>query len=174
MHITKILVTACLLFFGTTYAQVVKQTVQLNENSIDAVAFGQGTSRYILAAVKINPLLIAIGDFPVSFEYAPWDNFSVEAGIGITFRNYLRDESGIPDAEVDYNPGFSLLINIKSFRYEDALDNGDYFSLQYSRRLYNREIFIPGYPSVFKEKRIENDFSLIYGWQLFFIKDRLF
>ena len=123
---------------------------------------------FLVAAVKVNPLLIAIGDYPVSVEYSPVDALALEFGLGVTFKNFMEGEHQMAESDVRYTPGYSMMVNFKWFPNEDAFDDGGYYSLQYSRRVYNREYVFNPSGKVYEEQDIKETYSFIYGWQFFF------
>ena len=106
--------------------------------------------------IKIAPLGFISGTFPVYYERAITDFFSVQGGLGLTSRNYYRqigftdngynftDSSGNNDiADALYNfdhrtakLGFMFALQPRFYFDSDGMD-GSFFGVGYSTRRYN-------------------------------------
>lgn len=94
-------------------------------------------------AVKLNPLLIFVGDIPIYWEYRLSENTSFEVGVGITHANYFRELYYYDGLEGNRQPqlGYSFLASYKFYpsKYYGALEEW-YFGPEFRMRRYNSEV----------------------------------
>lgn len=146
-------------------------------------------------ALKINPLLYLRGEMPIYYERALTEYISVEAAIGLTFKdysaglfdgfndeNYLYDKSKASE-KVLSNPSFKL--GLRYYAGGLVMD-GFYFAVEYAKRDYTTEVIITDEittginfttsPVVynFKEEANHNEIKLIVGSQEHYYWDNVF
>lgn len=150
-------------------------------------------------AIKINPLLYVRGELPVYYERVINKNFSLEAGIGITFKDYLGglyeemslDDFGLMGSDVSekMKVNLSYRLGVRFFPSGYALD-GVYFSLEFAKRNFDMNLSIknstPEFDPItftsiqnntiytFNEQRYHNELKFIYGENEFFSWDNSF
>ncbi|MDT8410952.1 MAG: hypothetical protein RQ875_00700 [Vicingaceae bacterium] len=142
-------------------------------------------------ALKINPLLILNGEIPVFYERAISDRFSVEFAIGLTFVDYMGNNtnaffsSNEDDERINAGNNVTEKINknvsFKSgLRYylDDLILEDYYFAIEFASRTFSRELIIDedqfgptgynlGYSvkKEFDEIQIHKEMKLIIGNQ---------
>ncbi len=171
------LIMTC-FFVAITFATAQAQTDKIKRRTITLIEHNSepeeaSTETVVNAAVKINPLMILIGDFPVSLEYSPWDWFTMELGVGITFDRIIGPSTkSVSGIEPESKYGNSFIGNVKFFPGEDAFYDGTYYSLQFTRRVYNHEYIFPNQQAL-TTQTVEQSVSFTYGFQ-FFVSDHFF
>ena len=126
--------------------------------------------------VKINPLLFFRGEIPIYFERAitPW--LSIEAGVGVTLRDYLglsitgndADEFG---AGTEIVPQASFHVAFRYYLTDDLEPQGAYLQGGFSHLRYTKDIRTKGPTGEFtdvvlRDDRTYNDFRLLFGYQM--------
>lgn len=170
------LLALLLCFLGSNLqaqeTEIRRRTIQINDGAID----NEPEYEYDRFLIKVNPILLMIGDFPVSLEYAFTDWLTMEAGVGVTTRDYLRESlfDGIfntDDLEYTVPLGFSYMHNIKIVPSGDVYDDAGYFLLQFNYRRYNMSLSVD--PSLtldgvnqFDLNRITREWGVGYGYYL--------
>lgn len=103
------------------------------------------------AAIKINPLLIINGDIPLLIERKIKDNLTVEAGVGITFKDFIFNSvyknpqaSQLSLRSIDsrqYPIGYSLSLAAKYYFSVEEPNKveGSYFSAEVRYRNYKSQ-----------------------------------
>lgn len=149
-------------------------------------------------AIKINPLLFLRGEIPVYYERSISNFFSIEASVGLTFKDYLgnaSEEMSSNDFELEFEdytekvkPNLSYGVGIRYYTGGYALD-GVYFALYFAKRNFDRDIIITSTTQNFdqnfnattiietfdfREKRHHNEIRLIYGENEFYFWDNMF
>ena len=146
MRILKLLLFFCLLGYQLHAQRVIIKNKTGTETSKKPSP--EYDSRI---AIKYNIGNAAIGEFPISIEYAIADRYTVEAGIGLLHGNYLinlifnpftliNDRWDTPkfnceDCDLSYKLNSSFFIKAKYF-YDDSYFKGSYYSLGISYRPY--------------------------------------
>lgn len=128
-------------------------------------------------AVKIDPILLARGEFSVFYEWRLSRNFSVEGGAGLTyidmmyeiFQNETRFISGGQEENVvQFHTGIAVRAQGRYFpsKYETAI-TGFYIAPMWAYRTWNMEYFVnTGLISVpYDVKRAWNEIRLQIGEQ---------
>ncbi len=146
MKSLKLLLFFCLLGYHLQAQRVILKNRTGTETSKKPVP---GNENRI--AIKYNITNAAIGEFPISAEYAIADRYSVEAGIGLLHGNYLGNLIFGPFAlisdrwdtpkfncegcDLSYKLNSSFFIKARYF-YDDSYFKGSYYSLGISYRPY--------------------------------------
>ncbi|MFN6944492.1 MAG: hypothetical protein ACK4ND_06060 [Cytophagaceae bacterium] len=155
---------------NTSNVTVVYSKVQYNKTTHDKEIFN---------LIKINPLLILRGDIPIYYERRIKDQFSIEAGVGITHRDYLFD-----DLFDEYNNfsrtsrlGYSFVLAAKFWpsSYTKALDEF-YFGPEIRLLRYNYEVMDCAFQSsrnLLSEHRMFTDFKITFGY-VSYVTDNVF
>jgi len=151
---------------------VIYSKVQYNRTTKD---------REVHNLIKINPLLVFNGDFPLYFEMRVKDQLSVEGAVGVTYNDYLYEIFCLADSKFqneDRKPkiGYSLAGALKFYpsKYTKALDEF-YFGVEVRYRHYASQIPDDGGNSIFgniSESRNLTDFKFIVGY-INYISDRV-
>ncbi len=89
--------------------------------------------------VKISPLSFIGGVIPVYYERAINDFFSIQAGLGVTSKNYLKDAL----AESDF-----YVPNVKSIKWSDGSPSSTYQNMSSLTDYNNRKAKIGYYASI--------------------------
>lgn len=150
-------------------------------------------------AIKINPLLFLRGELPIYYERVIHKNFSLEAAIGLTFKDYLggifeemsSDDFDLIGADVTekMKANISYKFGVRFFPSGYALD-GVYFSLEFAKRNFDMNLSIknniPEFDPItftqiinntvytFNEKRYHTEIKFIYGENEFYFWDNMF
>jgi hypothetical protein len=98
--------------------------------------------------IKINPLLFFLGDIPVNYERSLNNRWSVEAGAGITRRNYIHEFwEAASDPEGGYNldariakTGYSARAGLRFYPTDAGKLQGFYFASEFLHRMYASEV----------------------------------
>jgi len=125
---------------------------------------------------KVNPLLFFRGEIPIYFERAITPRLSIEAGIGVTLRNYLALSFTGDDAD-DFGAGTEIIprpsFNV-GFRYylvDDLEPQGGYIQTSFAHLNYTKDIRLKGPTGEFTENtlrddRTYNDIRFLIGYQM--------
>jgi hypothetical protein len=133
-------------------------------------------------AFKINPLNFARGDFSLFYEYRLADSYSLEAGLGVTYIDYMyelvqnngnyfskgnRITNGA-NGGVKFYSGFSGRFQCRWYpsKYETAI-TGYYLAPEVSYRTYKMDYFV-NTGLIFEPHRLNRkytDFKLQFGHQ---------
>lgn len=100
--------------------------------------------------IKFNPLLILNGEIPVYYERALTESFTAEVGIGMTFKNYMKNfwQQAIDESYEDFryeekeektNSHHTFKLGARYYTGGVALD-GFYFALEYANRKYSTDL----------------------------------
>ncbi len=144
----RILLFICLVSFSLKgYNQdTVKTTlIVFDKEDVDAITKGKdGKSNVQKNALKINPLLYVKGELPIYYERALNDYLSVEAAIGMTFKDYstgLFDDGDSFDEkpEEKINSHVSFKLGLRYYAGGVVMD-GFYFALEFAKRDYTKEL----------------------------------
>lgn len=155
------------------FAQPGKTKVVLYKDRL-AAAFD--TVDCVKNVVKINPLLFFRGEIPIYFERAINPKVSIEAGIGVTLRNYLALSFTGDDAD-DFGAGTEIVPRLSfqaGFRYyftDDLEPQGSYAQLSFAHLNYTKDIRTKGPTGEFtdvilRDDRTYNDVRLLFGYQM--------
>jgi len=122
------------------------------------------------AAIKLNPFLAFVGEYPVFYEYALKRKTSVEGGVGITYPNIfmggiLGTNSYYPDFDDRKRKiGYSLSVNFRL--YPSVVFDEFYFGLDFRYKTYLTELIRCGSQSFQnKTETVSNfDSKLLIGY----------
>lgn len=165
-------VVLCLLAFSAV-AQPGKTKVVLYK---DRVAAAFDTVDCVKNVVKINPLLFFRGEIPIYYERAITHKLSLEAGLGVTLRNYLALSFTGDDAD-DFGAGTEIIPRLSfnaGFRYyfsDDLEPQGGYGQITFAHLNYTKDIRTKG-PNgqftdvVLRDDRTYNDVRFLVGYQM--------
>lgn len=142
----------------------------------DRVAAAFDTVDCVKNVLKINPLLFFRGEIPIYYERAISHRLSLEAGVGITLRNYLALSFMGDDAD-DFGAGTEIIPRISfnaGFRYYFALDlepQGAYGQISFAHLNYTKDIRTKGPTGEFsdlklRDDRTYNDVRFLIGYQM--------
>ncbi|HTF04524.1 MAG TPA: hypothetical protein VK826_10880 [Bacteroidia bacterium] len=103
-------------------------------------------------AVKIDPTVLARGEFSVFYEWRLAQHFSVEGGVGITFIDFAYEifenngrfiMDGPENGNVQFHTGFAFRAQARYYpsRYETAI-SGFYMAPAFTYRSWNMEYFV--------------------------------
>ncbi|MBL7950292.1 MAG: hypothetical protein JNM62_01115 [Flavobacteriales bacterium] len=156
-----------------TMAQPGKTKVVLYKDRL-AAAFD--TVDCVKNVVKINPLLFFRGEIPIYYERAITPKLSLEAGIGVTLRNYLALSFTGDDAD-DFGAGTEIIPRLSfnaGFRYyltDDLEPQGAYTQISFAHLNYTKDIRTKGLNGEFtdvklRDDRTYNDVRLLFGYQM--------
>lgn len=169
---------AIVLFFILTCFQGLCQTVPDNSSGqikvYDSYQPKNGKSFGEKNKISINPLGVAIGDYPLYYERMFGSTFSVEIAAGVTYENYMRHYMNFEmssnynnsDFTRTYELGNTYSISPKIYLEDDCFE-GSYLALCYRHRLYKDEaIAYQGYAfsTPMKESYKLNSFTFNYGY----------
>lgn len=168
-----VLLLGSFLFHGSLSAQPGKTKVVLYKDRI-AAAFD--TVDCVKNVVKINPLLFFRGEIPVYYERAINPKLSIEAGIGVTLRNYLALSFTGDDAD-DFGAGTDIIPRLSfnaGFRYyfmDDLEPQGAYAQISFAHLNYTKDIRMKGQSGEFTDNKLRddrtyNDVRLLFGYQM--------
>jgi|GEM_PF-4954861 len=141
--------------------------------------------RNIKHIIKCEPTLLLNGDLPIHYEYFLFKRMSLEAGLGLTFRDYIRDLAFDFNDLLSKSPegkgsefararlGVSFRAGVRFYPTKKAeRGSGPYFAFQFQAKSYN---WVSEYksekfsaPIEANEKRNFTDFNLIFGKQKVF------
>ncbi|HVA99570.1 MAG TPA: hypothetical protein VNG53_11805 [Bacteroidia bacterium] len=190
MNLKKI-VFICLLFpFTDSFVNAqtnttAKKDTANSKSSVDAMVYNPSmvkssfTNKYVDStknALKINPILIPFGVFPIYYERKIAKRFSIEAGVGITFTDFLYEfysnDSFSPNGTtVIGKSGYSLEGSIRYYmEYSSQAIDGYYFSPDVWYRTYNKSMAVEnanGIPtgSFYNDSRNVLSLQLVVGNQ---------
>lgn len=192
----KIILFICLASFSLKgYNQdTVKTTLIIfDQDNINTVTNNKDTSIQ-KNALKVNPLLYVRGEIPIYYERALNNYFSVEAAIGITFKDYT---SGLFDdgnsfgesKEEKINSNVSFKLGLRYYSGGVVMD-GFYFALEFAKRDYSKDLTFTITDNIynattgtsttitsaynFKESDNHQEFKLIVGSQEHYYWDNVF
>lgn len=162
----------CLLTLGAV-AQPGKTKVVLYK---DRVAAAFDTVDCVKNLVKINPLLFFRGEIPIYYERAISHNLSLEAGLGVTLRNYLALSFTGDDAD-DFGAGTEIIPRLSfnvGFRYyftDDLEPQGAYGQVSFAHLNYTKDIRTKDSTGVVSDNKLRddrtyNDVRFLFGYQM--------
>lgn len=103
--------------------------------------------------ISINPLNVLIGDYSIFYERMITDIFSIEASVGLTYTNYMRDfslfDSDYQNSNINSESQMGITYSIAPKLYLNDDDfEGTYISLYFRSRTYNSIASSTDYSSV--------------------------
>lgn len=145
----------CLLLFLLLGGQLSAQNTPFNNapSTSKKPAVTKENRNYELNrwAIKYNISSAALGEFPVSVEFALLDNLTIEAGIGLLHKNYIesifydpfraliplssRIDFACEECDFSHSLNTSYFIKARFFDYGSYYD-GDYYALGFNYRPY--------------------------------------
>lgn len=174
----------CLLITGQLFAQtdrVERRRIEITDHERQLRSGHSGSFGRI--AVTMDFTKTISGEIPMSVQVPLTDWFLVEAGLGLTWRNYFLDWVGsggllVPefgnslstDEPYDINPSYRLAM--KFFPMDGIFDDEYYLGIQYSYRKYNISYDLGG--ESLESGHSYGDLSLLYGQQITTMLDRIF
>ena len=172
-HLRRILSLTLLLVSLQSLAQPGKTKVVLYKDRL-AAAFD--TVDCVKNVVKINPLVFFRGEVPIYYERAITPKLSLEAGIGITLRNYLALSFTGDDAD-DFGAGTEIVPRLSfnaGFRYyftDDLEPQGAYGQISFAHLNFTKDIRTKGPTGEFtdvklRDDRTYNDVRFLIGYQM--------
>ncbi len=127
--------------------------------------------------IKVNPLLFFRGEVPIYYERALSPNLSIEVGVGVTLRDYLKMSFGGDDAD-DFGAGTEIIPNlslhggIRFYLTDDLEPQGWYIQPTFSHLRYEKAILVRQPDGQYTDDqnyhdiRIFNDIRLLFGHQM--------
>ena len=169
----RILGLTLLLISLQALAQPGKTKVVLYKDRL-AAAFD--TVDCVKNVVKINPLVFFRGEVPIYYERAITPKLSLEAGVGITLRNYLALSFTGDDAD-DFGAGTEIVPRLSfnaGFRYyftDDLEPQGAYGQISFAHLNFTKDIRTKGPTGEFtdvklRDDRTYNDVRFLIGYQM--------
>lgn len=142
----------------------------------DRLAAQFDTVNCVKNVVKINPLLFFRGEIPIYFERAINPRVSIEAGIGVTLRNYLALSFTGDDAD-DFGAGTEIIprpsfnVGLRYYLVDDLEPNGSYLQVTFAHLNYTKDIRTKGPTGEFtdvvlRDDRTYNDVRFLLGYQM--------
>lgn len=142
----------------------------------DRLAAAFDTVDCVKNVVKMNPLLFFRGEIPIYFERAITPRISLEAGVGVTLRDYLALSFNSDDAD-DYGAGTEIIpqvsfhVGIRYYLVDDLEPQGLYLQPNFSHLRYTKDIRTKSptgelTDTVLRDDRTYNDIRLYLGYQL--------
>lgn len=126
-------------------------------------------------AFKINPLLFFRGEIPLYYERALTPKLSLEAGLGVTLRNYLAlsfvgDDADDFGAGTDIIPNLSYHMGVRWYFEDDLEPVGTYMQVEYAHLMYSKDIHAKDPDGSItdetrRDERTYNDLRLLFGYQ---------
>lgn len=133
------------------------------------------TVNCIKNVLKINPLIFFRGEIPLYYERALTPKLSLEAGLGVTLRNYLAlsfvgDDADDFGAGTDIIPNLSYHIGARWYLTDDLEPAGWYINPEFAHLTYSKDIRHKRPDGTFSDKssldeRTYNDVRLLVGYQ---------
>jgi hypothetical protein len=124
----------------------------------------------IFSIIKLNPLLIFVGEIPVYYERRLADHIGLEGSIGITLTDYLNyamdDAIDINNEKTKIGYSFSLGLHLYTSKFNKGMDEL-YFSPEIKIKNYYSELFHYGNQSItpaVQQSRKFLDFQLKLGY----------
>ncbi|MBX2972769.1 MAG: hypothetical protein KF797_06675 [Flavobacteriales bacterium] len=169
LHGLSLLLCLCAL---AAHAQPGKPRVVLYK---DRVAAAFDTVDCVKNVIKVNPLLFFRGEIPIYYERAITHRLSLEAGVGVTLRNYIALSFTGDDAD-DFGAGTEIIPRLSfnaGFRYyfvDDVEPQGAYGQLTFAHLNYTKDIRTKGATGeltdeILRDDRTYNDVRLLFGYQ---------
>lgn len=125
--------------------------------------------------LKINPLLFFRGEIPLYYERALTPKLSLEAGLGVTLRNYLAmsfvgDDADDFGAATEIIPNPSYHIGARFYLADDLEPAGLYLSTEFAHLVYSKRIHEKAPDGSLTDRtnldeRTYNDVRLLLGFQ---------
>jgi len=142
----------------------------------DRLAAAFDTVDCVKNVVKINPLVFFRGEVPIYYERAITPKLSLEAGVGITLRNYLALSFTGDDAD-DFGAGTEIVPRLSfnaGFRYyftDDLEPQGAYGQISFAHLNFTKDIRTKGPTGEFtdvklRDDRTYNDVRFLIGYQM--------
>lgn len=142
----------------------------------DRVAAAFDTVDCVKNVLKINPLVFFRGEIPVYYERAISHRLSLEAGVGVTLRNYLALSFTGDDAD-DFGAGTEIIPRLSfnvGFRYyfvDDLEPQGGYAQISFAHLNFTKDIRTKGPTGEFtdvvlRDDRTYNDVRFLFGYQM--------
>lgn len=155
-----------------TFAQKEKPKVLLYK---DRLAAQFDTVKCVKNVIKLNPLIFFRGEIPIYYERALSPRLSLEAGLGITLRNYLALSFTGDDAD-EFGKGTKIVpqpsfhIGFRYYLNDDLEPQGPYLQPTYSHLRFTKEIQLKestGFTENYlTDDRVYNDLRLYFGYQM--------
>lgn len=164
-----------ILFSIQSFCQTVPSDNSGQIKVYDSYQPKNGTSFGEKNKISINPLGVAIGDYPIYYERMFGNTFSIEIAAGVTYQNYIRAYSDFQGSSSNYNNsdltksyqlGNTYSISPKVYLNDDSFE-GSYLALCYRHRLYKDQVTAyQGVPLTepMKESFKLNSFTFNYGY----------
>lgn len=167
------LTTLAVLIALVAQAQEPKPRVLLQKDRLTAQF---DTVNVVKNVVKLNPLLLLRGEVPIFYERALTYKLSVEVGLGVTFRDYLRLSFGGDDVD-DFGTGIEVVsrptyhLGVRYYLGQDLEPQGGYLQLQFSHLDYIKDVRVQSIDGEFtndklRDRRVYNDLRLLAGYQM--------
>jgi hypothetical protein len=167
------LLSVCALSVAGLLAQPPKPKVVLYK---DRLAAQFDTVDCVKNVVKVNPLLFFRGEMPIYFERAINPKVSIEAGVGVTLRNYLALSFTGDDAD-DFGAGTEIIprpsfnVGLRYYLGDDLEPQGGYLQLTFAHLNYTKDIRTKGPTGEFtdvklRDDRTYNDVRFLVGYQM--------
>jgi len=164
----------CALFLCLAHGQEKQGTKVLLYK--DRVAAQFDTVNCVKNVIKVNPLLFFRGEIPIYYERALTHRLSIEAGVGVTLRNFMN-LSVIGDDADDYGAGTEIIPKVSfrlgvRFYFEDDIEpQGLYLQPELGYLSYSKFIREKGPDGQFTDRknrddRVYNDLRLYLGYQM--------
>ena len=161
-----LMLTAFSAFSQETSVAIMKKTeVKKNMNTNSALS------------VKIDPIQFLRGDIPLYFEKNIYNNLAIEAGVGITLKDYILNLSDDiawdehSEVGINRNIGYSYRFAIRYYAYDYSFaSEGMYFELKYRSQVYSADLQSIGSEKNLdkKLKHTNSDVLLSVGYVKFF------
>lgn len=142
----------------------------------DRVAAQFDTVKCVKNVLKANPLLFFRGEIPLYYERALTHRLSIEAGVGITLRNYLNlsvlgDDADDFGAGTEIIPRASFRFGVRFYFEDDIEPQGLYLQPELGYLSYSKFIREKGPDGQFTDRRnrddrVYNDLRMYLGYQM--------
>lgn len=174
---------------------ITTKLIIFDQENIDEVTKGKNANTSLEKnALKINPLLILRGEIPIYYERALNNYLSIEAAIGMTFKDYsanflddIGDDGSFfgENSQEEVKSNISYKLGLRYYTGGVVLD-GFYFSVEYAKRDYTRDLSFrnTSYNSTtsstfttsynFTEETNHSEIKLIVGSQEHYYWDNIF
>lgn len=156
---------ALLALSHSLFAQLSEKSLAIShEPFIKAAAAAPEKSSYLhKVGVTVDPIRLLSGELPFSLQYGPFRWLVLEAGTGITYRNYFSNrEASYKDIDhpesIDYKIHPMFMAGVKVFWNKYAFIDDFYAGLEYRRRVYGGSSSLESDGQVYP---IERDYQLV-------------
>jgi hypothetical protein len=142
----------------------------------DRLAAAFDTVNCVKNVIKFNPLVFFRGEIPLYYERALTPRLSLEAGIGVTLRNYLAlsfagDDADEFGAGTEIIPRPSFQVGFRYYLSDDIEPNGAYLQTSFAHLNYTKDIRTKGPTGEFTDEKLRddrtyNDVRFLLGYQM--------